>query len=101
MPLRLATLLEPSLLVALHRSHHHQPLPPLLCLCGVLTRALRSSCPLLLPCPCVQTAEAPPDMAAAGEEQLQRFLLQAGWTPEAVWGLAGHEALVEAARASR
>ncbi|KAL4859135.1 Huntingtin-interacting protein K [Chlorella vulgaris] len=48
-----------------------------------------------------QTAEAPPDMAAAGEEQLQRFLLQAGWTPEAVWGLAGHEALVEAARASR
>jgi hypothetical protein len=40
-------------------------------------------------------------MAAAGEEQLQRFLLQAGWTPEAVWGLAAHEALVEAARASR
>ncbi|EFN53351.1 hypothetical protein CHLNCDRAFT_137085 [Chlorella variabilis] len=48
-----------------------------------------------------QTSEAPADMAAATDEQLQRFLHQAGWAQEAVWSLADREALVLAARVSR
>lgn len=40
-------------------------------------------------------------MAAATDEQLQRFLHQAGWAQEAVWSLADREALVLAARVSR
>ena len=48
-----------------------------------------------------QTADAPPDLAAASEEQLRRFLQQAGWPLEAVLALPDQEALAAAARSAR
>ncbi|KAL4458869.1 hypothetical protein ABPG75_013734 [Micractinium tetrahymenae] len=48
-----------------------------------------------------QTSEAPPDLAAASEEQLRRFLQQAGWAAEAALALPDREALVGAARSAR
>ncbi|PSC76948.1 50S ribosomal L9 [Micractinium conductrix] len=48
-----------------------------------------------------QTAEVPSDLGAASEEQLRRFLQQAGWAAEAAAALPDHESLVAAAHAAR
>jgi len=40
-------------------------------------------------------------MAAASDDQLRRFLQQAGWAPEAALTLQDREALAASARAAR